>query len=391
VPGRNDDGEAGRLRVGILAPPWIQVPPPAYGGIEHVVALQTRALIDAGHDVTLFAAPGSHIPGAHMITPLRSIPDQIGAQQEDWLHVLRTHEHAADLDVVIDHSGPLAGVLLSTLPTPVIHVTHGELDAGSIEIYESVARRNPAVRFVAISDSQRRSAPHLPWAAVCHNGLDMSAVPFGPSPGDHLVFLGRMAPEKGASEAIDIARACGRRIMLAAKCREPKERAYFASVIKPKLGPDAVWLGEVDTQAKFELLAGAAALVFPIDWREPFGMVMIEAMACGTPVLATRRGSVPEIVVDGMTGFIRESPHELVECAARVHEIDRTACRTHVERRFGLDNVGSNWNRVVVSIAAARRRRLPPFDAVPSAVSASHERARRLTIVPSDRGRHSTH
>jgi len=339
-------GAPRRLRVGLLAPPWVPVPPPSYGGIEQVVATLAAGLVERGHEVVLVAAPGSEIDGVELVSPLASLPGIIGEPASDWRHALAGLDALAGVDIVIDHSGPLGALLTSRLPVPGLHVTHGPLDFIPLEIYEGIARHFPRLRLVAISEAQRTMAPSLPFAGVCHNGLDLDGVPFRAEPSGYLAFLGRMSPEKGPADAIGIARAAGLPLLIGAKCREPAEHEYFARHVAPALGPDVVWLGELDAAGKYALLTGARALLFPIDWPEPFGMVMIEAMACGTPVLATARGSVPEVVADGVTGFVRPTPGELVECVARLPEIDPSTCRRWVADRFSADVMTARYEQL---------------------------------------------
>jgi glycosyltransferase involved in cell wall biosynthesis len=322
------------MRIGLLAPPWIPVPPPAYGGIERVVALQAAGLAAAGHDVTLVAAPGSAIPGVRVVSPLDALPAQIGMATDEWRHVLGGLDALADVDTVIDHSGPLGALLSAQGPVPALHVVHGSLEGELLGLYHGLVARAPQLRLVAISRSQRRAAPHLPFAGVCYNAVDVEEVPFRASSEGYLAFLGRMAPEKGAAEAITLARKAGLPLMIAAKCREPAEQAYFQREVAPHLGPDVVFLGELGREATYDFLSRAAALLFPISWREPFGMVLVEAIACGTPVLATNRGAVSEIVLDGVTGFVRNTIAELSTVIGRIGEIDRAACRSHVAEHF---------------------------------------------------------
>ncbi len=311
------------------------------------MATLAAGLVARGHEVVLVAAPGSSLPDVEVVSPLGSVPALIGEPAADWRHALAGIEALADVDIVIDHSGPLGALLTSRLQAPGLHVTHGPLDTVPTEIYSGIARHSQQLRLVAISDAQRARAPSLPFAGVCHNGLDLGAAPFRAHRGDYLAFLGRMSPEKGPADAIRIARAAGLPLLIGAKCREPAEHEYFARNVAPALGPDIVWLGELDAAAKFDLLAGARALLFPIAWPEPFGMVMIEAMACGTPVLATSHGSVPEIVVDGVTGFVRARPDDLVEAIGRLHEIDRRACRRRVAECFSADAMTTSYERLV--------------------------------------------
>jgi glycosyltransferase involved in cell wall biosynthesis len=341
------------MHIGLLAPPWIPVPPPAYGGIERVVALQGAGLAAAGHQVTLVAAPGSAVPGVTVVSPLEKLPAQIGMATDEWTHVLGGLDALADADMVIDHSGPLGALLSAQGTVPSLHVVHGSLEGELLGLYNGLAARAPALRLAAISRSQLQAAPHLPFAGVCHNAVDVESVPFRATPGGYLAFLGRMAPEKGAAEAIELARLAGIPLRIAAKCREPAEQAYFDRAVAPHLGPDVEYVGELDREATFDFLAGAKALLFPISWREPFGMVLIEALACGTPVLATRRGAVPEIVRDGVTGFVRDSAAELVPLIARIGELDRAACRAHVAAHFSTEAMRRAYAPLLVAVPSA--------------------------------------
>lgn len=345
-----------RLRIGLLAPPWVPIPPPQYGGIEQVVAALADGLVERGHDVVLVAAPGSQIAGAQTISPLVTVPDVIGHAVSDWQHALAGIDELDDVDIIIDHSGPLGALLTSRLHVPGLHVTHGPLDPVPTEIYAGIARHSPGLRLIAISNAQQAMAPSLPFAGVCYNGIPLDSVPFRAKPDGYLAFLGRMSPEKGPAEAIRIAQRAGLPLLIGAKCREADEHAYFAEHVAPHIGPDVVWLGELNAAAKFELLAGARALVFPIAWPEPFGMVMIEAMACGTPVLATRHGSVPEVVADGVTGFIRPAADDLIAMVPRLDEIDRSACRRRVAELFSADAMTTGYEHLArAEIARARR------------------------------------
>ena len=278
------------------------------------------------------------------------MPNQIGMSHDEWMHVLPGLEELADADVVIDHSGPLGAMMSAQAHPFALHVVHGPLSSRDTLVYEAIAAQAPRLRLVAISDAQRRMAPSLPFAAVCHNGVDLDEMPFCAERGPYLAFLGRMCPEKGPAEAIAIARRSGMRLLMAAKCREPDERAYFEAHVAPLLGPDVEWLGELGPQQKLALLAGARALVFPIAWPEPFGMVMIEAMACGTPVLATSRGSVPEVVCDGVTGFVRDDVEGLAAAVGRIDEIDRARCRSWVAERFSAAALTRSYESAIARI-----------------------------------------
>lgn len=344
-----------RRRIGVLAPPWIPIPPGSYGGIEQVVALLCAQLVERGHEVTLVAAPGSEIAGATIAAPLAAPPAAIGQTQPELLHALAGAEALAGADIVLDHSGALGALVLGAWGPPLVHVAHGPLEGDSRELYRALVRRVPGTRMVALSRAQRELAPELPFVGVCPNGLDVTSVPMGSGDGGYLAFLGRMAPEKGAAEAIEIARLCRRPIVLAAKCREPVEIDYFERAVAPHIGPDVVWLGEIGMEEKLAMLGAAAALLFPISWAEPFGMAMIEAMACGTPVLATPCGSVPEVVAEGVSGVVRPDVFSLAQALGTALAIPREHCRAHVERHFSAAAMADAYEAVMEPVVRASR------------------------------------
>ncbi|MDQ2881202.1 MAG: glycosyltransferase [Actinomycetota bacterium] len=364
------------MRIGLLAPPWIPVPPPDYGGIERVVALQAAGLAAAGHDVTLVAAPGSAIRGVRVVSPLDALPAQIGMATEEWRHVLGGLDALADVDVdtVIDHSGPLGALLSAQGPVPALHVVHGSMDGELLGLYNGLVARAPQLRLVAISRSQRQAAPHLPFAGVCYNAVDVKEVPFRASSEGYLAFLGRMAPEDGAADAIALARQAGLPLLIAAECCEPVEKAYFERAVAPHLGPDVVFLGELGREATHDFLSRAAAVLSPISWRESFGMVLVAAMACGTPVLATNRGAVSEIVRDGVTGFVRETTAELAVVIGRIGEIDRATCRSHVAEHFSSAALVRSYAKLLAPMHDLRA----PTPAAPIVFSAPNPSVRPL-------------
>jgi glycosyltransferase involved in cell wall biosynthesis len=327
----------GGLRVGLIAPPWVPVPPPVYGGTELVVDILARGLQAAGCRVVLFTTGDATCP-----VPRRSLyPHALGTDAGPYLedaHAALAYRELASVDIVHDHTavGPsLTG--FHPAGTPVVTTAHGMFTPENRDRYARSADAGVAV--VAISDAQRRTAPEVHVAAVIPHGIEVERVPLGDGRGGYVAFLGRMSPDKGAHRAIDIARAAGKPIMLAAKMQRPEERHYFAEHVEPRLGPDAVYLGEVGGRRKAALLAGAEALVNPIGWPEPFGLVMVEALACGTPVLAFAEGAAPEIVEDGRTGFLCGSDADMVAGLARLGEIDRAACRASASARFSADRM----------------------------------------------------
>jgi glycosyltransferase involved in cell wall biosynthesis len=328
------------MRIGIIAPPWTPLPPLLYGGIELVVDQLARGLQDAGHDVLLYATGDSTCPVPVQWVLPAAEGTRIGSAVPEIRHVVHAYEAVRHCDVVHDHTlmGPFHSQRYPGLP--VATTIHGPFNEELTDIYRVNADRVP---IVAISHAQRRAAPDIPIARVIHHGVDASVFPVGDGGGDedgpYVVFLGRMAEDKGAHRAIEIARKAGIRILLAAKMREPWEMHYFSEKVEPLLGIDARYLGEVSHERKLELLAGASALIFPIRWNEPFGMVMIEAMACGTPVLAFPEGAAPEVVDNGRTGFLCDDETAMVEAIGRLSELKRTDCRLAVEGYFSTNRM----------------------------------------------------
>ena len=320
-----------RLRIGIIAPPWVAVPPPLYGGTELVVDQLARGLVAAGHSVELFTTGDSTCP----VHCSWLYPDALGTNADpgaELAHVQRAYEVLSHVDVVHDHT--LTGPLWASSwrpDLPVVATNHGPFTPEMIAHFRAVAERVP---IIAISDAQRRSAPDVRIAAVIHHGVDVGDFPMGDGAGGYLLFLGRMSSDKGVHRAITVARASGKPLMIAAKMWEPEERRYFAEDVEPRLGGDIVYIGPVGGQRKLDLLAGATALVNPIRWPEPFGLVMIEALACGTPVLAFAEGSVPEIVEHGRTGFLCRDEADMAQRVAEVAGLARRACRASVAQRF---------------------------------------------------------
>lgn len=331
----SDPGDGRVLRVGLIAPPWVPVPPPVYGGTELVVDQLARGLARRGCEVVLFTTGDATCPVERRWLYPRALGTTADPSVERPHVELAYHELAA-ADVIHDHT--LTGPTDDRLPRPVPVVTtvHGPFTPELRRRYRAAARR---ASVVAISHDQRSQAPDVPVAAVIHHGIDVERYPVGDGRGGYVLFLGRMHPDKGPHRAIDAARGAGRRILIAAKMRESLERRYFAECVEPLLGPDAVYLGEVGGQHKLDLLAGAEALINPICWPEPFGLVMIEALACGTPVVAFARGAAPEIVEHARTGFLCRDEREMVARLGDVATIDRAACRAAVEARFTTDRM----------------------------------------------------
>jgi glycosyltransferase involved in cell wall biosynthesis len=347
------------VRVAILSPAWFPVPPPGYGGVEWIVHLLTEGLVEAGVEVTLFAS-GDSRTDAELAAVYDEAPSEwIGHTFWELRHTLACVERAGEFDVVHDHSGLLGLALSGLADVPYVHTVHGPLDDEPGPLYESICRLAPRAHLVSISLNQRRPMPELPWLANVPNALDVDLYPFHDGHEGYLLFLGRMSPTKGAHRAVEVARAAGLPLKLAGKCREPLERAYFDAYVRPGLGGEAEYVGEVSHADKVELLQRARATLLPIDWEEPFGLVMIESLACGTPVIATRRGAVPEVIEDGVTGVIVEHHDEMAAALPRADALDPHRLRAVVRERFTPERMVSDYLRAyerAIELGAARPR-----------------------------------
>jgi glycosyltransferase involved in cell wall biosynthesis len=332
------------VRIAILSPVWFPVPPPGYGGIELVVSLLADGLVQAGHEVTLFASGDSHSNAILVSVYERAPSELIGSALPDLRHTLACYRRASEFDVINDHSGPLAAALGAAVDTPVLHTVHGPLDSEGGEIYEQLAAVAPEVGLISLALNQRRPKPDLPWVANCPNAIELSLYPAKPHKGDYLLFLGRMSPDKGCHRAIGVAMELGLPLKIAGKSREREERQYFAEFVEPHLGHHGIeYFGEVSHGQKVELLQDARATLFPIDWEEPFGLVMIESMACGTPVIATRRGAVPEVIEHGRGGIIVDHVREMPAALEAADALDPLECRRYVEERFAPERMVADY------------------------------------------------
>ncbi len=343
------------MRIAQIAPLHEAVPPKLYGGTERVVSFLTEELVALGHEVTLFASGDSVTsarlepvwPRALRLDP--AIRDPIAPH----MMLMETVRRQADqFDVLHFHMDYWSFSLFSRQATPFVTTMHGRLDLPELQpVFDAF----PDVPVVSISNSQRRPLPQANYARTVLHGLPSDLLtPVAQGDGGYLAFLGRIAPEKRPDRAIRIARACGMKLKIAAKV-DVVDSAYFAEVIRPLLGPDVELVGEINDARKPEFLANARALLMPIDWPEPFGLVMIEAMACGTPVIAFNRGSVPEIVEDGLTGFIVEDEVGAVAAVSRLAALSRAKVRTRFEKRFTARRMAEDYLGVYCGLIAARQ------------------------------------
>jgi glycosyltransferase involved in cell wall biosynthesis len=336
----NASGNARSLRIGLVAPPWVAIPPERYGGAELVIDSLARGLDQLGHEVTLFATGDATCPVDRAWRYEQAVPERMGSAAVELGHVAGAYEALEECEVIHDHT--LAGLLIGEHhPGLVVTTSHGPFEPPLTDLYRRVASRVP---LLAVSADHADRAPlDVPVAAAVHHGLDLERYPFAPEPtdGGYLLCLGRMHPDKGIDVAIDVARQAGLRLVIGAKMRDRAEIDYYHSAIRPRLGTGVEYVGEVDHAAKVELLGGAAALLNPIRWHEPFGLVMIEALACGTPVVATPRGAAPEIVDHGVTGYLASTPQDLRRALHGIDRIDRARCRHRALLRFSMERMAT--------------------------------------------------
>jgi glycosyltransferase involved in cell wall biosynthesis len=334
------------MRIAEVAPPWLSIPPKGYGGIEWVVSLVADGLVERGHDVTLFATGDSRTKAKlDFVFERAPGPKFINDVWHDVMHAVHAYRNPQAFDLYHVHAPWSEMIVPAILGLPTVHTLHGALDSQMRQLFERVRER---VWFVAISQAQRAHMPELNYAGVVYNGIDVEAYPFRADKEDFLLFLGRAHPDKGVLRAVLAAKAAGMPLVIAVKVANPDEDRHWNEDVLPMLSPDATVLGEISLAQKLDLLSRARAVLFPIDWDEPFGLVMTEAMACGTPVIATPRGAAPEVVAHGETGFIlpvETYVEETREALRTIDRIDPKACRARVQERFSAEAMVSGYVR----------------------------------------------
>ncbi|RDI55198.1 glycosyltransferase family 4 protein [Nocardia mexicana] len=340
------------MRIGLIAPPWVPVPPPAYGGTEAVVDNLARGLAALGHEVRLFTVGESTCPVRREHLYERPFTP-IGVAVPEAAHVLAAYDALADVDIIHDHTalGPLIGPREDG--PPVVSTCHGPFDEMN---HRNIAAFADRVWVVAISHAQKRFGAPIPISAVIHHGIDLDTYRYGDGGGGYLMWIGRMCADKGPHRALEVARAAGRKLVMVSKIREDAERAFYEQQVRPLLGSGDPEPLELPAAERVRLLRRADALLNPIDWPEPFGLVMAEALACGTPVLAFPHGAAPEIVDHGRTGFLCADRAAMREAVERIASIDRRACRAAVERRFSLARMARDHVALYQRILHSTRR-----------------------------------
>ncbi|HXZ64244.1 MAG TPA: glycosyltransferase family 4 protein [Streptosporangiaceae bacterium] len=336
------------MRIGLIAPPWVPVPPPAYGGTEVVIDNLARGLQDLGHEVRLFTVGESECPvPTDFLYPQPMAP--IGSVIPETAHVLAAYKSLADMDIIHDHTflGPLISGLRGMPRPPVVTTNHGPCSRVTVPVLQEAARHASTI---AISYSQARQAREnggvVPVAAVIHHGIDLDLYKPGPGGGGYLMFIGRMSADKGVHHAVRVAKQAGKKLVVSTKMREEAEIEYFEKEVRPLLDPGDEVPSEIPQRQRIELLRHADALLNPITWCEPFGLVMAEALACATPVLAFDNGAAGEIIDSGRTGYLCRDEAEMIAAIDRVGGIDRDQCRESAERRFSLQRMARDHDRI---------------------------------------------
>lgn len=326
------------LKIAVVSPVWLRVPPVSYGGIEIIVSLLTEGLVRRGHNVTLFAS-GDSITQANLFFVYKEHQrDKLGALIPDIFHSGASYSEIkaqGDFDIVHDHTAFSGVVLGSMIETPVLATMHGEFDELTRSFYSYF---HQAVHYNAISEFQRKSLPGLRWVDTVYNAIDLDKYQFQATKEDYLLSIGRICEPKGTHLAVEAAKRAGMSLVIAGKIDPGKDMKYFRKYIQPFVDNERVkFLGEVSEAEKVRLMREASCFVFPIQWAEPFGLVMIEAMASGTPIVAFRNGSAEEVIADGISGYVVDSMDEMVNKVLAAKDIDPGACRRHVERNFHPD------------------------------------------------------
>ncbi len=347
-----DAPSLGPMAVGVLAPPW-PIPTDRYGGLEAVVDGLCRGLQSAGHDVRLWAAMDAtcSVKTAGIFRFEEMLTGW--ALPKEVHHTLAGYQWMLDSGVAVVHDHTLIGPLVAKhFPLPVVTTCHMPFTRDDVRtLYHRVS---DDVAVVAVSQAQARDAEGVRVAAVVHHGTDVDATPVGDGRGDskgpYVAFLGRMSPEKGVHLAVAGCRAAGKRLLIAARMEEPIEYRYFSECVEPHLGDGIEYIGEVTTDEKLRLLGGAEVVVNPVNWDEPFGLVMIEALACGTPVVALKRGSVEEIVENGLTGIVCDTPAEMPAAIRSAPDLDRSACRLAAEERFSISRMAQEYASIYTTV-----------------------------------------
>ena len=333
------------MRIAMLSPIAWRTPPRHYGPWESVVSGLTEGLVSRGHDVTLFATGDSETSGKLHAVCARGYEEDHSINSKVWecLHISELFEHSEEFDIIHNNFDFLPLTYAGLVATPVVTTIHGFSSPGILPVYE---KYNGKVFYVSISDADR--SPHLDYIETIHHGIDVSDFDFQPDPDDYLLFFGRIHHDKGAKEALEIAEVCGKKLILAGIIQDD---AYYHEHVEPHLdSTNVAYVGSVGPDQRNQLLGKATALLHPISFNEPFGLSVIESMACGTPVIAFNKGSMPELIENGTSGFLVNTVNEAVEAVAHIRDIERVCCRRRVERFFTTNHMVEKYIKVYETI-----------------------------------------
>ena len=342
------------MKVAMLSPIAWRTPPRHYGPWENIVSLLTEELVARGVDVTLFATGDSQTMGTLSSVCPRGYEEDPSVSAKAWecLHIADLFERGDEFDIIHNHFDFLPLSYSRMTKTPLVSTIHGFSSPAILPVYQ---KYNRATHYVAISDSDKSA--ELDYVATIHHGIDLNHFSYQESTGDYLLFFGRIHPDKGTKECIEIAQNTGKKLIIAGIIQD---EGYYAREVVPHLNNDScVYIGSVGPEERDKVLAGALALLHPIGFDEPFGLSVVEAMACGTPVIAINRGSMPEVIKSGVTGFLVNDTLEMTEAVGKIPELDRGACRRWVEERFSVSRMAEDYERVYQSIIKGDRLRVP--------------------------------
>lgn len=334
-----------------------RVPPKKYGGTERVVAALTEELVKRGHEVTLFAS-GDSLTSANLVSVFprglreSKVNDPYGLSPQRFDNLAQAYTRQAEFDIIHDHNWIINLPTANIATTPTLITLHGAFDVNNRHLFESIQN----ISYVAISHAQTIPLPNLPYAGIVHNGLAMDTYPFSEEHDNYLLYVGRIAMEKGVHHAIDVAQYLHMPLIMAAKV-DPVDMPYFHEYIEPRLTEDIRWIGEVTDEERNTLMSRALCFLHPVNFREPFGLTLIEAMACGCPIVAFKRGSIPEVIKNGITGFVVEDVDEMILAVAKIDQIKREACRAHSLANFNAKKMTDGYEKMYEKILTQKGKK----------------------------------
>ena len=346
------------MKIAMVMPPWFKIPPESYGGIEIIVSLLTDGLVERGHEVTLFSISESQSKARIFTVFNEEMKSYLDRPPSSFLNIALTHTLASyfeiakgNYDIIHDHTWKEGLACASFMNIPIVHTLHSPIDEENRRFY-SLFRNHPGIYFITISNFQQSCLPGLNYAATVYNSIEFSKYPFSEEKEDFFFYMGRFNAEKAPHLACEVASKLGKKLILAGKVHEEAERTYFDQYIKPYLNDNISYIGPLGhwSEEKMRLFSRAKAYLYPIQWDEPFGITMAEAIACGTPVVTFKKGAAPEVIAHGVTGFVVETMEEFIEALEHIDEISPQACRNRAESMFTSRAMVDNYERAYLKI-----------------------------------------